>query len=98
VYTTDPRPAGTQGQSIFVIPGTNGTPCKVMCYRAQFTDPPAAGKKWTTATREFTVPAVVKVAGKECKPEWVTLKVVVWAASAITGKSYFTNFHLYRSK
>ena len=97
-YVTDPRPEGKQGQSIFVIPGSNGAPCKVQCYRAQFTDPPPAGKKWFTATREFTLPATMKVAGKECKPEWVTLKVVVWAASAITGKSYFTNFRLYRTQ
>ena len=97
-YVTDPRPEGKQGQSIFVIPGTNGAPCKVQCYRAQFTDPPGAGKTWMTATREFTLPATMKVAGKECKPEWVTLKVIVWAASAITGKSYFTNFRLYRVK
>jgi len=94
-YVTDPRPDGKQGQSIFVIPGT---PNKVMCWRGQFTDPPSAGKKWTTATREFTLPASMKVAGKECKPEWLTIKVVVWAASAITGKSYFTNFRLYRTK
>ncbi len=97
-YTTDPRQGGTQGQSLFVIPGTNGAPNKVMCWRAQFTDPPAAGKKWTTATREFTLPATWKVAGKECKLEWLTIKVVVWAPSAITGKSYFTNFRLYRTK
>ena len=97
-YVTDPRPDGKQGQSIFVIPGTNGMPCKVMCWRAQFTDPPSAGKKWFTATREFTLPTTMKVATKECKPEWLTVKVVVWAASAITGKSFFTNFRLYRTK
>lgn len=97
-YVTDPRPAGRQGQSIFVIPGTDGMPCKVMCWRGQFTDPPSAGKKWTTASREFTLPVTMKVAGQECKPEWLTLKVVVWAGSAITGKSYFTNFRLYRTK
>ena len=94
-YVTDPRSDGKQGQSIFVIPGS---PNKVMCWRGQFTDPPSAGKKWTTATREFTLPAMMKVAGKECKPEWLTIKVVVWAASPITGKSYFTNFRLYRTK
>ena len=97
-YVTDPRSDGKQGQSIFVIPGTNGVPNKVMCWRGQFIDPPSAGKKWTTATREFTLPALMKVAGKECKPEWLTLKVVVWAASAIQGKSFFTNFRLYRTQ
>ena len=97
-FVTDPRPDGKQGQSIFVIPGSNGVPAKVQCWRAQFTDPPTAGKKWLTATREFTLPPTVKVGGKECKPEWLSLKVVVWATTAITGKSYFTNFRLYRTK
>ena len=99
-YTTDPRPDGYQGHSLFVIPGTNGAPCKVMCWRGQFTDLPHSGalKTWSTATRDFTLPATMKVAGKDCKPEWLTLKVVVWAASAITGKSYFTNFRLFQTQ
>ena len=97
-YVTDPRVDGKQGQSIFVIPGANGVPNKVMCWRGQFTDPPRAGKTWTTATREFTLPVTMKVAGKECKPEWLTLKVIVWAPSAITGKSFFANFRLDRTK
>ena len=97
-YVTDPRPDGQQGQSIFVIPGSNGAPCKVMGWRAALTTPPEAGKKWTTATREFTLPATVKVAGQDCKPEWLTLKVFTWAGTAIAGKSYFTNFRLYQIK
>ena len=97
-YVTDPRPGGTQGQSIFVIPGTNGAPCKVMCWRAHLTDPPCAGKTWRTVTREFTLPVTAKVAGQDCKPEWLTLKAFTWAGTAIAGKSYFTNFRLYQIK
>src|SRR5262249_49116801 len=54
-YVTDPRPEGKQGQSIFVIPGSNGEPNKVMCQRFQLPEAPASGKRWSTVTREFTV-------------------------------------------
>ena len=97
-YVSAPCPEGSAMHSLSVIPGTNGGPCKIMCYRADFTDPPANGKKWKTATREFTLPPSVRVAGKEYKPEWVTIKIVVWSGPAIVGKSFFTNFRLYRTK
>ena len=97
-YVSAPCPEGSAMHSLSVIPGTNGGPCKIMCYRADFTDPPANGKKWKTATREFTLPSSVRVAGKEYKPEWVTIKIVVWSGPAIVGKSFFTNFRLYRTK
>ena len=97
-YVTDPRPNGRQGTSIFVIPATNGIPARVMAWRAQVSDPPAGGKKWATVSREFTLPATVTVAGKECKPEFLVLKAVVYAATMDAGQSYFTNFRLYRVK
>lgn len=97
-YVTAPCPEGSAMHSLSVIPGTNGGPCKIMCFRADFTDPPANGKKWTTAKRDFTLPSVARVAGKEYKPEWVTIKIVVWSGPAIVGKSFFTNFRLYRTK
>ena len=97
-YTTDPRPSGRQDTSLFVIPGTNGAPCKVMCYRSQFPDPPGQSKKWTTVTREFTLPATVKVAGKDCPPQWVILKAYIYAGTGEAGKSYVTNFRLYKIK
>ena len=97
-YVSAPCPEGSAMHSLSVIPGTNGGPCKIMCYRADFTDPPANGKKWKTATREFTLPSSVRVAGKEYTPEWVTIKIVVWSGPAIVGKSFFTNFRLYRTK
>jgi len=97
-YVNAPCPEGSATHSLSVIPGTNGGLCKIMCYRADFVDPPANAKKWKTATREFTLPPSVRVAGKEYKPEWVTIKIVVWSGSAINGKSFFTNFRIYRTK
>ncbi|MEI6083414.1 MAG: hypothetical protein WCS70_03845 [Verrucomicrobiota bacterium] len=97
-YTTDPRPDGKQNTSLFVIPGTNGAPGKVMCYRAQFPDPPGHGRQWSTITREFTLPASIKVAGKDCPPEFIVLKVVAYAGTMEAGKSYFTNFRLDKIK
>jgi len=97
-YTTDPRPDGKQDTSLFIIPGTNGAPCKVMCYRAQFPDPPGHAKQWSTTKREFTLPKTVKVAGKDCPPEWIVLKAYIYAGTMEAGKSYVTNFRLYKIK
>lgn len=93
-YTTDPRPGGKQETSLFVIPGTNGAPCLVMCYRAQFPEPPGHAKQWSTVKLEFTLPRTVRVAGKDCPPEFIVLKVVAYAGTMAAGKSYFTNFRL----
>ncbi|MEI8315581.1 MAG: hypothetical protein WCG79_09045 [Verrucomicrobiota bacterium] len=97
-YMTAPCPEGSATHSLAVIPGTNGGPCKIWCYRSDYTDPHANGKKWTTSVLDFTLLPKGKVYGKECKPEWVTIKVVVWSGTSITGKSFFTNFRLYRTK
>ena len=69
-----------------------------MCYRAQLPDPPGGAKKWSTVSREFTVPDTVIVAGEEQKPEYISLKAVVYAATPNGGKSYFTNFRLTKIK
>lgn len=95
-YTTDPRPGGTQSKSLFIIPGTNGAPNKVMCWRAQLPDPPGASHKWSTVSREFTVTNKVSIAGVECKPEFIVVKAVVFYGTMGAGKSYFTNFRLTR--
>jgi hypothetical protein len=69
-----------------------------MCYRAQLPDPPDKSKTWSTVTREFTVPETVYVSGEEQKPEYITLKAVVYAPTPNGGKSYFTNFRLVQIK
>jgi hypothetical protein len=96
-YTTDPRENGQQGTSIFVIPAKDGETSKVMGFRAQFPDIKGS-KEWQKATREFTLPMTFKVAGVECKPEFIVIKAVAWAGSMAAGKSYFANFRLYRVK
>ena len=95
-WTTDPKPISTPDK--FRVPALAGMPPLVMCYRAQIPDPPGGSKKWTTVSREFTVPETVRVAGQEQKPEYLSLKVVVYAATPNGGKSYFTNFRLSRVK
>jgi hypothetical protein len=95
-WTTDPKPISTPDK--FRVPALAGMPPLVMCYRAQIPDPPGGSKKWTTVSREFTVPETVRVAGQEQKPEYLSLKVVVYAGTPNGGKSYFTNFRLSRIK
>jgi len=95
-WTHDPKP--DQKRNIFRIPAAEDHPALFMCYRAQFPDPPANSKKWSTASREFTVPETVTVAGEEQKPEFISLKAVVYAATPNGGKSFFTNFRLIRVK
>ncbi len=95
-WSHDPKP--DQKRGIFRIPAGDDHPALVMCYRAQLPDPPAASKKWSTIAREFTVPETVTVAGDEQKPEYISLKAVVYAATPNGGKSYFTNFKLIKIK
>ena len=52
-----------------------------MCYRAQVPSPPGGSKTWTTAARDFKVPEKVVVAGKDQKPEFISVKVVNYAAT-----------------
>jgi hypothetical protein len=93
-YTTDPNP--TPKPDKFRVPAANGMPALVMCYRAQLPDPPAKGRDWRTVERKFTLPEKVTVAGREQAPEWLSIKAVAYAATMESGKSYFSNFRLYK--
>jgi len=95
-WTHDPKPIDKPDK--FRVPAVADHPALVMCYRAQMPDPPANSKKWTTISREFTLPETVVVAGEDQVPEYLSLKAVVCAATMGGGKSYFTNFRLYKIK
>ena len=94
-WTTDPNP--TNKPDKFRVPAAADHPALVMCYRAQLPDPPAHSTQWNTVTRQFTVPATVTIAGEEQKPEYLSLKAVVYEGTMGAGKSFFTNFRLSRT-
>ena len=91
-WSSDPHPE--QKRTIFRRAPADGRPALMMCYRAQVPSPPGNSKVWTTASRMFTVPKTVVVAGKDQAPEYISLKVVSYAATQSAGKSYFSNFRL----
>ncbi len=93
-WTTDPHPE--QKRTIFRRAPKDGRPALIMCYRAQVPSPPGNSKQWSTAGREFTVPKTVLVAGKDQQPEFISVKVVNFAGTPNAGKSYFSNFRLFR--
>jgi hypothetical protein len=93
-WSTDPNP--DQKRTIFRRAPLGGRPALMMCYRAQVPSPPGNSKTWTTAGREFKVPMTVVVAGKDQKPEFISVKVVNYGATMAAGKSYFSNFRLFR--
>lgn len=93
-WSADPHPE--QKRTIFRRAPADGRPALMMCYRAQVPSPPGNSKVWTTAGREFKVPETVVVAGKDQKPEFISVKVVSYGATMDAGKSYFTNFRLVR--
>jgi hypothetical protein len=93
-WTTDPNPG--QKRTIFRRAPAAGRPALIMCYRAQVPSPPGQAKVWSTARREFTVPEKVVVAGREQAPEFISVKVVSYAATMEAGKSYFANFRLHQ--
>ncbi|MCU0780064.1 MAG: hypothetical protein MUF04_03055 [Akkermansiaceae bacterium] len=93
-WTTDPEPG--QKRTIFRRAPRDGRPALIMCYRAQVPSPPSASKVWTTAGRDFTVPATVVVAGRKQAPEFISVKVVAYHGTMNAGKSYFSNFRLTR--
>jgi hypothetical protein len=95
-WSTDPHPE--QKRTIFRRAPSNGRPALIMCYRAQVPSPPANSKTWSTASRDFTVPKTVVVAGKDQTPEFISVKVVNYGATMAAGKSYFANFRLWRVK
>ncbi len=94
VWSSDPNP--DQKRTIFRRAPAGGRPALIMCYRAQGPSPPGGSKTWTTAARDFKVPETVVVAGKNQKPEFISVKVVSYAATMDAGKSYFSNFRLHR--
>ena len=95
-WTHDPKPVDKPDK--FRVPASDGQPALVMCYRAQIPDPPPGAKTWSTTGREFTLPQTVVVAGEEQKPEFLTVKAVVYAATPKGGRSFFTNFRLVKLK
>ena len=95
-WTHDPKPIDKPDK--FRVPATADHPALVMCYRAQIPDAPGGSKTWSSTGREFTVPRTVVVAGEEQKPEWLSVKVVVYGATPKGGKSFFTNFRLVKIK
>ena len=92
-------PAPTDKPDKFRVPARNGMPGLVMCYRAQFPDPPATAKQWTTAKREFKIPAKVIVEGKEEQPAFLSLKAYVYSPvqSSAVGKAYLARFKLVKT-
>lgn len=92
-WSSDPNP--DQKRTIFRRAPAEGRPALIMCYRAQVPSPPGGSKTWTTAERDFKVPETVVVAGKDQKPEFISVKVVNYAATMAAGKSYFSNFRLF---
>lgn len=93
-WSHDPNPE--QKRTIFRRAAADGRPALIMCFRAQVPSPPGNSKTWTTASREFTVPKTVVVAGKDQQPEFISVKVVTYGATMAAGKSYFANFRLFR--
>ncbi|KAB2640171.1 MAG: hypothetical protein DVB25_04410 [Verrucomicrobia bacterium] len=93
-WSRDPHPE--QKRTIFRRAAAAGRPALIMCYRAQVPSPPGNSKVWSSAGRDFTVPNSVVVAGKDQKPEFISLKVVNYGATMGPGKSYFANFRLFR--
>ena len=93
-WSTDPHPE--QKRTIFRKAPAAGRPALMMCFRAQVPSPPGNSKSWTTASRDFTVPKTVVIAGKDQRPEFISVKVVSYGATMAAGKSYFSNFRLVR--
>jgi hypothetical protein len=95
-WTHDPRPVPKVDK--FCVPAAADHPALIMCFRWQMPDPPAGSRKWTTISREFTVPETVTVAGEDQAPEYLSVKAGVYAGTPNGGESYFTNFLLCRIK
>jgi hypothetical protein len=93
-WSRDPHPE--QKRTIFRRAAADGRPALMMCFRAQVPSPPDHSKIWTTASRDFTLPKTVVVAGKDQQPEFISVKVVNYAGTMAAGKSFFANFRLSR--
>lgn len=92
-WSSDPHP--DQKRTIFRRAAADGRPAQMMCFRAQVPSPLGQSKVWTTANREFKVPEMVIVAGKDQKPEVISVKIVTYGATMTAGKSFFSNFRLF---
>ena len=86
-WATDPHPE--EKRTIFRRAPADGRPALMMCFRAQVPSPPVNGKTWSTASREFTVPKTVAVAGQVEKSLFISVKAVAYVATMAAGKSYF---------
>lgn len=95
-WIVDPKPIPQPDK--FRIPAMDGHPPLLTVYRAQVPDPKGRSKTWQTVSREFTLPKTTKVGGKDVPPEYLTLKAFTCQATQDAGKSYFTNFRLYKIK
>ena len=103
----DPNAEKNPVTTIFRIPEGDGHPPLVMIYRKQFPDP-AGGAKWGKVETIFTVPFEWeanlgkdernKSIYKKIKPAFISLKAYTFGATPGPGKSYFTNFKLFKTK
>jgi len=93
-----PDPAPIPQPDKFRVPAAPDHPPLVMVYRAQVPDAKGHTKTWQTVTREFKLPRMCRVAGKDTPPEYLSLKAYTYEPTPKGGKSYFANFRLYKIK
>ena len=94
VWALDPTTAPVH--DLYRVPAFNGAPALVMVGRSEF-EPPGTSKVWTTAKKDYKIPAKVVVAGKETEPVFVTLQVFAYSGTTATipiAKADFTRFSL----
>jgi hypothetical protein len=89
-WTTDPDP-GLQNDK-WRVPAAADHPAVLTCYRAQFPNPKETPGEWIPLSREFTVPRIVYIKGKQQTPEYLTIKVVLTGAD--DAKAWVTNFRV----
>jgi hypothetical protein len=95
-WVTDPKPIPQPDK--FRVPASAGHPPLVMVYRAQIPDAQGHSKNWQTVSREFTLPTIRRVGGKDLPPEFLSVKAYVYAPTPNGGKSFFANFRLTKVK
>jgi len=95
-WVTDPKPIPQPDK--FRVPAAADHPPLLMIYRAQIPDAKGGSKTWQTVSREFTLPKSRPVGGKDTAPEYLSLKAYTYAGTPNGGKSFFSNFRLYKIK
>ena len=95
-WVIDPKPIPQPDK--FRIPAMDGHPPLLTVYRAQIPDPKAHSKVWQTVSREFTLPKVCRVGGKDIALEYLSLKAYTYEGTLNGGKAYFAHFRLYKIK